>query len=759
MSKRFSALLLILVMGVFPIFASVSIAPWELYLTSIDDSSYSSSYWLTADSFSPVTSVPIPEDLGNGKYLMVQRSSFICESTEDLTIQISPTDHPYRLFVNGHSVVRYALTKSPYVASNYRSEMIELSSQELTLGKNSLLMVLYPRGERTAPPVLTIDNYENNSKRDFWQTFLNYTFVTGLSLNGFLIFLLFIAFWISSHREHREYLYFALTSLFISLGYLNVALSAPTHIEPPLWIIARSSFVAAAATLLKFTSIYAGFEKKFKHINRFFLFAALIFFINTLLMNNKYDIDRSFSTATLYLITPALLLTLGLAMKKLFTTRASGDVLIVAGISSTFICAFYDMYFFKNFKIPFFWTLAYGYVAMEMAILIALSKDLWKLYDANREKAELLAIKNEELNRQKNQLEEVSNGKSRFLRNMAHEFKTPLQGIVTIAELLQKQDESRDTVKTILHALNIQMQKHLYNIQNVMDLSVLEEQQPEINNKKFTLKQFLRMIELMFHNNEQNRKNSLKLSESGSLPATFYGDHEHISRITINLLTNMVSELKSTDILCNISWLEEESKLEITMGNGTGKINSRTLDILRNPREENLVEYNEESAIDDLAVFVAVRLIPVLNADLTIREADGEIVIRFPLELPAEKSGNGGQTGKILVAEDNPVNRMLISKILDKLGYSVLTAEDGLQAVERNREENPALIFMDVQMPVMDGIEATREIREQFPDVIIVALTANANKSECIDAGMNDFLNKPAHVEELKNVIDHYLAS
>lgn len=752
--------LLILLFVPFKLLALLPLAPWEIQITSIQDSIYTTTHWEESDQFQSLENVTIPQSLGNGTYLMVLRSRFQYDSSSnDLTVSISPTDHPYRIYINGTKVLHYGITQNPSVASNYKSEMAYIPPGIVKAGENKVVMVLYPRGENSAAPEIFIDSYLPNLKRNFWQTFLNYTFIAGLCVNGALIFLLFISFWISSQRERKDYLFFALTSMFISLGYLNVIFATPIHIEPPLWIIARSSFVAASATLMTFTSIHSGLEPKLKWVNRLFLFSALIFFFHVVMMDNKFDIDKSFTAATSFIITPALVLSLGMTIHKFIRSKQWTDLLIVIGISSTFVTAFHDMYYFRNFKIPYFWTVAYGYAVMEIAIVVALSKDLWKLFIENRHKAELLIEKNSELELQKFQLEEVSNGKSRFLRNMAHEFKTPLQGIVTIAELLQKRGESRETVKTILEALNIQMQKHLYNIQNVIDLSILEEKIPDIHKKTFSKAQFIQVLELMFQNNEHNRSNRLNLSIDSSLPDMFFGDNEHISRITINLLTNMVSELVQTEIACSLNWSLDSKILEIRMNNGTGKIHQRAIDILRLPQEEILIQYNDDNGIDDLAVFVAARLIPALEGECIIREDDGEIVLRFPLEEVSVSHEKQSGNGKILVAEDNPVNRMLICKILEKLGYTVVTAEDGKEAVERTLADNPSLIFMDVQMPEMSGIEATREIRNHHSDTIIIALTANANKSECLDAGMNDFLNKPARMEELKNLIDHYLAS
>jgi CheY-like chemotaxis protein len=113
----------------------------------------------------------------------------------------------------------------------------------------------------------------------------------------------------------------------------------------------------------------------------------------------------------------------------------------------------------------------------------------------------------------------------------------------------------------------------------------------------------------------------------------------------------------------------------------------------------------------------------------------------------------------ILLVEDNPVNQKLVFAMLKKTGITVDTAENGLEAVQKTREHAYDLVFMDIQMPVMDGIQATREIREGFPNLPIIAMTAHALKGDreiCIAAGMNDYLSKPIRREQVMAMIEKW---
>jgi CheY-like chemotaxis protein len=140
---------------------------------------------------------------------------------------------------------------------------------------------------------------------------------------------------------------------------------------------------------------------------------------------------------------------------------------------------------------------------------------------------------------------------------------------------------------------------------------------------------------------------------------------------------------------------------------------------------------------------------------------------KIPLAIKIQNSGNDQKEVNILVAEDNYVNQRLIKKLLEKRGYTVDIAEDGKEAVEKYKQRllqvgNPyTLILMDIQMPIMDGIEATREIRKTDENIPIIALTAHAmkgDKSKFLSEGMNDYISKPVKKDFLFEILDKYIS-
>ncbi len=148
-----------------------------------------------------------------------------------------------------------------------------------------------------------------------------------------------------------------------------------------------------------------------------------------------------------------------------------------------------------------------------------------------------------------------------------------------------------------------------------------------------------------------------------------------------------------------------------------------------------------------------------MSTEVKFENDHSQLKILFPLKKIVSAKVSKKRNNKVLVVEDNPVNRMLMEKIVEKMGHTVITAENGVEGVQKNIENKPGIILMDIQMPIMDGIEATKKIRTTHEDTVIIALTANANREECLRAGMNNYLPKPTLPNDIKNMLDHYMAS
>jgi CheY-like chemotaxis protein/signal transduction histidine kinase len=630
-------------------------------------------------------------------------------------------------------------------------------------GDIKLLMSSHIRGNRTPIADISLTNYETGSRKAFWRTFFNQDLVTAVTFSSFVISLISILFWFYMGRKENFYIYFSLTTLFVGIAYINIIINYPSAQELTLWKISRVSFVLAPIFLLLFTLSTLHFKKLARKLIKPLLAIALLLILYILIQNSKFEVENAFGVAINTIVTPSLIGMIIASIYSIFKSPQKSSILIFIGILSIFATSLYDLYYFKSQIIPYCWTVVYGYLLVEVAIVSLLSRDVGRLIKSNFLSEKQLEMQNYELQFQQNKLKRVSESKTRFIKNMSHEFKTPLQGIITTSELLQN-NENNGAIDKVIEALNIQMQKHFYSIQNVLDLSILEEGTPDLVKRTFKSKKLLNHIKTMFLNSEVNRDNSVNIECNHSVPELLSGEDEHIGRSVVNVITNICNHTNNSSVQISVDWDNTKESLIFSISNEDKKVNPKIIETI----EEGVVSFQhfeESETIDELAIPVAMRLISINGGEIFVNGDNSEVIIGFPLSVVKERRRKDNPRrvqGKILVVEDNPINRMLITKLLTKLGYEVLSAENGKEAVNITQTEHPSMIIMDIQMPVMDGIEATKKIRNsEFKEreIAIVGLTANASKEECLNAGMNDFLPKPAGADDLKRVISRYIGS
>ena len=381
--------------------------------------------------------------------------------------------------------------------------------------------------------------------------------------------------------------------------------------------------------------------------------------------------------------------------------------------------------------------------------------------------------------------ESANRAKTEFLAVMSHELRTPLNGILGFAELLRESPhlsgEDRDQVQIIQSSGN----SLLRLLDDLLDFSRVEGGGLKLKGEEFSLSDLaekaIRIVE------PEAAVKSLRLSVvlGEKLPSAVLGDPERIQQVLLNLLRNAIKFTETGSVSLSIGLVPGEAEpqricfavedtgpgipdemresifLPFTQGDSTL---SRRYDgigmgltISKRLVEKMGSTLNLKSAMDSGSTFSFKLVIPSAPAPKT---PGGECVTdRGPLD----KDFAGRFPARILAVEDNRMNLMLLVALLGKLGYrNVLTVASGEEALALLLHEKVDLIFMDLQMPGIDGIAATRKIRESeaqhpsVPPVRIVALTANAGPStraECISAGMNNFLTKPFTMRSLAGAL------
>ncbi|NMC48466.1 MAG: transporter substrate-binding domain-containing protein [Desulfovibrio sp.] len=430
----------------------------------------------------------------------------------------------------------------------------------------------------------------------------------------------------------------------------------------------------------------------------------------------------------------------------------------------------------KCYQVRMFPVLDDSGEAVQFAIFSRDVTDQVKAQEALRSalaSAEELALKAEAANK----------AKSEFLANMSHEIRTPLNGIIGMLNLLESSSLGAEQQEYILMAIH--SSKRLTRLlSDILDLSVIESGKLIIQSAPFRVKEVCASLSDIFDQEAVKKGLTLSCHIDKNVPATLIGDEIRLRQILFNLVGNALKFTLQGRVAIRVDSLSHPHDaspchvLFTVVDTGIGIPDQKLTDIFE-PFTQGEGSYVRRYQGAGLGLAIVKRLTRLMGGEVCIESQEGAgtsvyLALPFGLEessgvvLDAEGlSEPRWETNKacILVVEDEAINRIALKKQLEKSGYAAVTAEDGNQALEYIRHNDVDAIIMDIQMPVMDGIEATRIIRthpefQKKSKVPIIALTAYAMPGDLekfLAAGVDDYLSKPMEMERLMALLPRLL--
>jgi len=386
-----------------------------------------------------------------------------------------------------------------------------------------------------------------------------------------------------------------------------------------------------------------------------------------------------------------------------------------------------------------------------------------------------------ELRKSRDEAEAANKVKNEFLANMSHEIRTPLNGLLGMLQLLQNTPMNDE--QSELADIAINSGRHLVTLlSDILDISSIEAGNVELKPGAFHMREIIHTVQEIFQDTARGKSIAFKCTVDANVPEQLVGDGGRLRQVLFNLVGNAVKFTETGEISVEVGVLSDDGdslfrRLFVEVSDTGIGIPHDKLDYIFAPFTQVDSSHTRRYGGTGLGLSIVRKLVLLMGGSLTVDSMEGSgttVCFTAKVELVfSEEAGQGIEhlngdmpSYRVLLAEDDRINRITATRFLQKLGHDVVAVENGWLAVEALRHGDFDLVLMDIQMPEMNGLEATTAIRQnvelgdkaQVPIVALTAHTMAGDRDKCFAAGMNDYLSKPVEVPALAEMLERNLS-
>ncbi|XLS27576.1 ATP-binding protein [Flavobacteriaceae bacterium M23B6Z8] len=405
-------------------------------------------------------------------------------------------------------------------------------------------------------------------------------------------------------------------------------------------------------------------------------------------------------------------------------------------------------------------------------ILFILLLALYKNYMAKNKLSDMLQTQNRTLEKAKQEAEKLSQLKTQFISTVSHELRTPLYGVVGLTSLLLEESNLSKKEHQYLNSLKFSGDYLLNLINDILQLSKIESNKLKLEETDFSIKTLFQNIVNSFEYQLEQTKIDMHVEIDERIPEVLKGDMVRLSQILINLIGNSIKFTPHGDIwfrAIKVSMEKSKEPIKIRFeveDNGIGIPKEKQKEIFENFSQVDRDHIDFQGT--GLGLSIVKKLVDLFGGEIELESERGkgskfsfEIAFNKGKYAAIEKVGLQREpekilNNKILIVEDNKINQIVTQNILHKENFETSIVDNGLDAIEAVRTNDFDLVLMDLNMPRMNGFDATKKIREFNEEIPIIALTAVAIeeiKFKVFESGLTDIINKPYDNQEFYQVI------